>query len=78
MAKKQFEVTITPEPFTVTVEASKPAGAINKAHRQWRDEVAKNVDKLDIVANRIGGKVEAADEVAAEEPAEDPAVEDKE
>lgn len=52
MAKKTFEVTINPTPFTVTVEASKPQGAMNKAHRQWRDEVAKHPEKLDIQVNR--------------------------
>ena len=60
MAKRQYEVTITSEPFTVTVEASKPQGAINKAHRQWRDTIAKDVEKLDIVANRTSG-VKTAD-----------------
>lgn len=69
MAKKTFEVTITPAPFTVTVEASRESGAINKAHRQWRDEVAKHVDQLDIVANRVGATSASteSDNVADEE-----------
>lgn len=72
MAKKTFEVTITPEPFTVTIEASKSQGAINKAHRQWRDEIAKNVDKLDIVATRVsaGNAAEEADETTTDEAEE--------
>lgn len=53
MAIKKYQVTINPEPFTVTVEASKPQGAVNKAHRQWRDEVAKKVDKLDVTVDRV-------------------------
>lgn len=53
MAKKTFKVTITPETYTTVVEASKSTGAINKAHRQWRDEVAKNSDNLDITATRV-------------------------
>jgi len=66
MSKKTFKVTITPEPYTTVIEASKASGAINKAHRQWRDEVAKNADKLDIVADRVPEGT-TADEVQTEE-----------
>ena len=69
MAKKTFKVTITPEPYTIVVEASKSTGAVNKAHRQWRDEVAKNSENLDIVATRVpeGTKAEDIEPVLTDE-----------
>lgn len=72
MAKKTFKVTITPEPYTVVLEASKSTGAINKAHRQWRNEVAKNVENLDVVATRVpeGTTAEEVEPVITDEEIE--------
>lgn len=60
MAIKKYSVTISPEPYTVEVEASKPQGALNKAHREWRDTIAKNPEKLEITVDRVKADVTEA------------------